>query len=336
MEKNEIEFIRKEVERSGFPLEIEIASTLKNSGWEVLYSPSYFDLDEEKWREMDIKAYKSFDFTSTGESIKPYRLKLALIIECKKSEEFSWVFFPWQREDREIERSMAGFLDFITVTIRQSLLKEEGNSSPLEHQMLNTDVSLMSEECVIDAQTAKKLKFFSELGVLTSNSFRFLTTKTKAIHGKPIKIQGQKSDSNQIFKAVNAVIKATKYDLSIYSYPIYVQVLAAKRGFGEPVFEVMVFVPVIVFDGKLYEWLDGDVSQVEKILFEGRCQTKHYFERMLINIFKKDHFENFLTEISEDSKSLADLIYRNRSKLDEQIKIIMEAPFPRLVSKYGL
>jgi len=340
MGKDEVEHIREEIERSGFPLEIEIASTLKNSGWEVLYSPSYFDLDEEKWREMDIKAYKSFDCTSTGESIKPYRLKLALIIECKKSEEFSWIFFPWQREDREIDRSMADFLDFITVTKRQSILKEEGISSQAELQMLNMDVSLLSEESAIDAQTARKLNFFSELGVLTSKSFRFLTNKTKALHGKEIKIKkkskNKSSDSNQIFKAVSAVIKATKYDLSLCSYPVYVHVLSAKRGFGVPVFEVMVFIPVILFDGKLYVWIDGNVSQTEEILFEGRCQTKHYFESMLISILQKDRFERFLAEISEDAKTLADQIYRNRNKLDEQKKIIMEAPFPRLVSKYGL
>ena len=330
-----IEFIREEIERSGFPLEIDIASTLKNNGWDVLYSPSYFDLDEGKWREIDIKAYKSFDCTSVGESIKPYRLSLALILECKKSEEYSWAFFPWQRDEKEIKTSMAEFLDFITITKRQSLLKEERTSSTAELQMLNMDISLMSEESVIDAQTARELKFFSELGILTANSFRFLTKRTKTLHGKQIKIQG-KSDFDQIFKAVNTVIKATKYDLSIYSYPIYMRVLSAKRGLGEPVFEIKVFIPVIIFDGELYAWADDNVSREEEILFEGRCQTKHYFESMLISILKKDCFERFLTGISEDAKFLADQIFRNRKKLDEQIKIIMEAPFPQLLRKRGI
>jgi len=76
-------FIKEAIEKSGFPFEMEIASLLKEDGWEVLPSAPYWDEDEGKWREIDIKAYKTSDQTPDDESIKPYSLCVALIIECK-------------------------------------------------------------------------------------------------------------------------------------------------------------------------------------------------------------------------------------------------------------
>jgi hypothetical protein len=39
--KDKISFIREEVERSGLPLEFEVASALKKHGWRVLPSSPY-------------------------------------------------------------------------------------------------------------------------------------------------------------------------------------------------------------------------------------------------------------------------------------------------------
>ncbi|MEM3419682.1 MAG: hypothetical protein QW806_05585 [Nitrososphaerota archaeon] len=60
-------------------------------------------------------------------------------------------------------------------------------------------------------------------------------------------------------------------------------------------------------------------------MLEGKCHTKHYFENMLINVIKKEHFEIFLNEIKEDSVKLVDRIFKNKRELDEQVKIIMES-----------
>lgn len=46
MTKDEIDYIKGEIERSGFPLEMEVSSILKEDGWEVLPSSPYFDKDE--------------------------------------------------------------------------------------------------------------------------------------------------------------------------------------------------------------------------------------------------------------------------------------------------
>jgi len=52
-------FIKEQVDKSGFPFEMQIASVLKGDKLEVLPSVPYWDGDEEKWRDIDIKAYKS-------------------------------------------------------------------------------------------------------------------------------------------------------------------------------------------------------------------------------------------------------------------------------------
>lgn len=326
--KNKIEFVKEEVEKSGFPLEIEIASILEKDGWEVLPSSPYLDKDEKKWREIDIKAYKSIDQASDSKSIEPYHLSLALIIECKRSKKYAWVFFPRPRKKKEMKLTTAKFLDFITITKRQSLLKAERLTSPIELQMLNMDTSIISEKAVIASQTAKLLKFFSELRIITPESFRFLTNPMKAIHGKEIKMEGKSSEPHKIFEAINMSIKAMKYDLLNLSHFIYLKVLSAKSGFSQPIFEIMVFIPIIIFDGDLYIWIDNDIKVGEKILFEGKCKSRHHLETMFINILKKSYFKKFLSEIKEDANSIADQIYRNRRKLDEQRKIIMGSPSP--------
>ena len=50
------ELIKKEIERTGFPLEIEISTLLEEDNWTVLSSSHYFDKDESEWGEIDIKA----------------------------------------------------------------------------------------------------------------------------------------------------------------------------------------------------------------------------------------------------------------------------------------
>lgn len=330
--KNKIEFIKEEIEKSGFPLEIEMASILEKDGWEVLPSSYYLDKDEKKWREIDIKAYKSIDQSSDSKSIEPYHLSLALIIECKMSKKYAWVFFPWLRNKKEMELTTVKFLDFITIIKRQSLLKAEKPTSPIELQMLNMDTSIISEKAVIASQAAKLLKFFSELQIINPESFHFLTNTMKAIHGKEIKKEGKSAGPHEIFEAINMSIKAMKHDLLNLSHLIYLKVLSAKRGFSQPIFEIIVFIPIIIFDGDLYVWIDNEIKVGEKILFEGKCKSRHYFETMFINILKKSYFKKFLSEINEDANSLVDQIYRNRIKLDKQRKIIMESPFPSIES----
>lgn len=338
-------FIKESIEKSGFPFEMEIASLLKENGWEVLPSAPYWDEDEEKWREIDIKAYKTADQTPDGESIKPYSLRVALIIECKKTNEFAWVFFPWPRDTRDIELSRVNHVDFLTVIKRQSLLMAElskGNlPSRAEIRMLDLDPDLLSSyQAMVTPEVARKLKFPSELGLIRANIFRFLVTKEKALTYKEIKLKKLRntkggSGLHEIFEALNVLIKATKHDMRLHSSSVYAGAELKKMGHEEGRFEIMLYLPILVFGGDLYTWSNGRADEANEVLLEGRCHTRRYFENMLISVAKGSHFKEFLSKIDEDCTELLHRICSNQTKLDEQVKMIMDSPyfhrFPSLV-----
>lgn len=329
-------FIKEAIEKSGFPFEMVIASLLKGDGWEVLPSAPYWDEDEEKWREIDIKAYKIADQTPEGESIKPYSLCLALIIECKKTDEFGWVFFPWARDTKDIELSKVNHVDFLTVIKRQSLLMDEVRRgklpSPAEIRMLNLEPDLLvSYEVMVTPEIARKLKFPSELGIIKPNVFGFMSAKEKALSYKEIKLKKRQqgkagSGPHEIFEAVNVLIKATKHDMKLHSSAIYAGAELKKMGHEHGRFEIMVYLPILVFGGELYAWSKGDVEEVNEVLLEGRCHTKRYFDNMLIGVTKGSNYKEFLSRINVDNASLLRQIHSNRSKLDKQTKMIMESP----------
>jgi len=331
MTTDKIGFIKEEIERSGFPLEFEIASILKERGWDVLPSSPYWDRDEEKWREIDVKAYKSFWVPPTESSIKPYGLTLSLIIECKRTEEFGWVFFQWPREPADMQRTWVKFHDFLTIVKRQAIFKGEMTSGrpplPTEFRMFDLDPALVAEESLVTPEIARKLKFFSDLGIINPDTFSFLRTKMKSLSFKEVKLKkGKKTERREIFEALNSLIKATKYDMELCSKSIFAATSLAKRGHEKGKFEIMVWLPLLVFEGELYNWVDGNVEATNDTLVEGRCHTPHYFENMLISVVRKNRVGGFLSKVEEDSKKLLNQIVGKRDELDDQVKMIKESP----------
>jgi hypothetical protein len=83
-EENSLEKrIIKDLEKSGYPLEIYTTSVLESKGWEVINQDGYLDAEEGKWRTIDISAFMRIELPYSS----VYRvLHLTLIIECKKSE----------------------------------------------------------------------------------------------------------------------------------------------------------------------------------------------------------------------------------------------------------
>lgn len=146
---------------------------------------------------------------------------------------------------------------------------------------------------------------------------------------KEIKLKKAKGSSGraEIFEAINTLIKATKHDLKLHSSAIYAGVELAKRSHKEGRFEIMIFLPILVFGGELYTWINGDVDEKDKVLVEGRCHTRRYFESMLIEVVKESHVREFLSRIDEECTELSYWICWNRRKLDEQAKAIMESPY---------
>jgi len=99
--------IIKEIEKTGYPTELQSASKMISNGWNVFHNPSYLDKNEDKSREFDIEAIKTNEFEFrlsrleaaytpeqelASKKIVKFGTSVRLLCECKKSDN-PWVFF---------------------------------------------------------------------------------------------------------------------------------------------------------------------------------------------------------------------------------------------------
>lgn len=105
LEKRVIE----DLEKTGFPSEFKVRNVLSAAKWMCSGISGFFDLDEQKQRQLDVVAWKDCrDFVSKKEQIEAV---WSLIIEVKKSEQGKpWVVFKEKNFSTEIfgsEHSLA-------------------------------------------------------------------------------------------------------------------------------------------------------------------------------------------------------------------------------------
>lgn len=77
------------LQKTGFPTEIVAGSIMASWGYGVIHSPAYRDHVENKSREFDLRAFKTW---SVVDETPKWGLSLYLVAECKKSDT-PWVFF---------------------------------------------------------------------------------------------------------------------------------------------------------------------------------------------------------------------------------------------------
>lgn len=78
--------IEEAIAKTGFVLEHKVASLFEKSNWSVIHNRYYLDDVTDGQREMDMIAYKTI---LNKNNVRVYT---ALIISCKKNDEFDWVF----------------------------------------------------------------------------------------------------------------------------------------------------------------------------------------------------------------------------------------------------
>lgn len=86
--KSEIDFIKDELLKKGFPLENYVQSLLFSKKWYVTPNAYFVDKDTKTGRELDIKA--SQDYSCSDDNTD---FSLTLLIQCKKIPGNAWVFF---------------------------------------------------------------------------------------------------------------------------------------------------------------------------------------------------------------------------------------------------
>jgi hypothetical protein len=79
------------IRKTGFHLEHQVASTLRQGGWTVISNRYYVDDQEDAVREMDLVAYRVRELAE-------FRLYTTLIISCKKSDKNVWALLARTRD----------------------------------------------------------------------------------------------------------------------------------------------------------------------------------------------------------------------------------------------
>lgn len=82
--------IIEEISKTGFPLELRVSELLNSRRYYVANNLYYVDRDEDKGREIDLRALKNYNFNFDNKSLF---VRHCLLIECKKSIKKPWVIF---------------------------------------------------------------------------------------------------------------------------------------------------------------------------------------------------------------------------------------------------
>jgi len=106
--------IREEIQRTGYPLEIQVSDILDRN-WVVFNNEPYLDEDENKTRRIDIYAIHETEMRQfVGKREPEFFVGARLLVECKKSDTHAWVFFT-RREYARPEPGDGQIFDFLEV-----------------------------------------------------------------------------------------------------------------------------------------------------------------------------------------------------------------------------
>ena len=320
------------VSKSGFPMELETIEILKNLGWAVMPSVNYFDEDEAKWRELDIKAYRLAQF---GESIIPnwsYTLRLTLIIQCKKSEKFIWIFFPTDlQHERRIE-----CIDFLKVMRVQSLASRDPISIK-HHRTLGVSRNMLSEPPLVTSDTAKQIRWLNELVIFGVDDFQSFINAQAVSVATVAPLSGGGKPPNELFEAAVTATKALVYERELVSEYHY-SALSFLRDANlrslinrESSLEVDIILPIIVFDGALLLWegREKDLKQVDHVVYTFDNRSSHYFGGYMINILEKSILGEFLTNINADLENLIPKFQKKTREIEIYTGLLTSYPESR-------
>ncbi len=105
------EKVTKEVEKTGFPLELWAASILNTRGYHIAHGLHYLDRDENVSREIDLRVLRNVKKEEPTGYSKKLWFRYSLVIECKKLAN-PWVFLvsPSNAYDPSFKNQLVGGL----------------------------------------------------------------------------------------------------------------------------------------------------------------------------------------------------------------------------------
>ena len=287
------EFIRGEIEKSGFPLEIEIYSILEGSrAWIPFANDYYYDYDEKKEREIDLTAVPMPQFDDNANiknPTEPFHLNIELAIECKKNLSHAWVFFT--RTCNHCFFYSGQRLDY------RQIMTKDFQSSLFEVFLPSPDAGELLHYSIVD---------------------RLASSYTE------VKLQNGNGRDDDIFIGSTQLIKFIGYRFN-----------EMINRLSDSSAKVMIlFFPVIVFDGRLYEATLGpqkglSLKSAKHVLLERRSRLPfggHEDRSFLIDVVSRDYFRGFLGLIESDIRNIEGAVVKKKRELMEKAELLKRQP----------
>lgn len=288
-----------EIQKTGFPLEIEV-SDLMQENWVVLNNTPYLDSDKNENRTIDIYGIHESDTEaiSTRSNRHISLTSTDVVIECKKSNEYAWIFytrpnyitpsfFPGggQRTDF-LEVFSKGERNFLDLLARRGIVKE-----------LNLHYDDFDGVCYGIYDEIKLQKDF----------------KSKS--------------RDDIFEAISQLTKFADYSMQ------------RDRSFIAPDSrDISILFAAIIFDGRLYEAVveQGNVKLRESpqlfLSISSHSKTTGRVHNYYVDVVHKSTAAEYFKSLENDIKSLRGFFSSNQTTLtsiaNEEVTNIMGGNSP--------
>lgn len=179
-QKSYAEELDEKIKQTGFVLEHDVAEMFENAGWSVIHNRYYIDDVILQQREIDLVVYK------VDESTPNFRIVTGIIISCKKSEQYDWIFLTRKAP------SMSSNINMFPITL-------SSNVGIFNFQLSITD--WVKEKNVKYGKfkgLLQKLFSYSEV-IFAFKEFKYNDVRTR-------------SDS-AIFDSISSLVKAQSYEI---------------------------------------------------------------------------------------------------------------------------
>jgi len=267
---DKIKFLKKQIMKSGFPLQLEISSLLRKRGYDVYNGVYFFDRDEKKTREFDIEAVLPFEsvYTTPKSIEEAWFLNPFLLIECKKSTMYSWVFF--RSEPIGTWFDIGHSIDVLTEThgyMKSACGKILTTIDNLHYHFFDT--------VIVSAYQQIKLEKYQ-------------------------KNKDERDGKDAILDAISKIIKFMDYRFQNLK-PFFTK--------DSPRRDIIFYFPMVVFDGDLFEASFKetlDLKECRHVVYETRylsSLTKSLVP-LYIDIVRKDAFEDVISTIEKEVRDI--------------------------------
>jgi len=263
---DELEFIKKELKKKGYPLENYVQSLLTSNNWDVQPNAYFWDKDTNKARELDIMAtYEHFKSNSWSD------FALKLLIQCKSLPGNVWIFFSDPGQS-------AGYTH----------ISKSGLVEILEHR----ELSILGHEIF-----SKKETHFDKSQVMATNYCEIITDKEKSNK----RIDNIWECAITLVKATSQEMNQWDADSERY---IDEDLVSYDEFVKNPFELIFVFYPLIVFRGKMYEakFFDDDIVLDKKdyVQLFVDYQSGSYKGEFCIDVVTKGKFKEYMENLRKD------------------------------------